>query len=112
MSRIGKQPIHLPDGVKFSQENGLVSIVGPKGNLLLEPHPDIIVNKDDNGSIVVNRPSDNASHRALHGTTRAILANMVHGVSEGFNKNLEIIGVGFNAKMEGKRLKLSLGFGA
>ncbi len=109
MSRIGKQPILLPDGVKFSQDNGLVSIVGPKGNLLLEPHPDIII-KDENGNIVVNRPSDNASHRALHGTTRAMLANMVHGVSEGFNKKLEIIGVGFNAKMEGKRLKLSLGF--
>tara|TARA_B100000029_G_scaffold488959_1_gene546195 strand:+ start:1297 stop:1833 length:537 start_codon:yes stop_codon:yes gene_type:complete len=109
MSRIGKKPINLPDGVKFSQDNGIISILGPRGNLSLESHPDMII-KNDNGSIVVSRPSDNSYYRALHGTTRAILANMVYGVSEGFNKNLDIIGVGFNAKMEGNRLKLSLGF--
>ncbi len=109
MSRIGNQPITVPDGVKISLDEKTVSVVGPKGNLSFDSHPDMTV-KQENGTLLVERPSDNASHRALHGTTRAVLANMVHGVTEGFSKELEIIGVGFSAKMEGKRLKLALGF--
>ena len=109
MSRIGKQPVTVPDGVKISLEENRVSVAGPKGSLSFDSHPDMTV-KQENGSLLVERLSDNASHRALHGTTRAALANMVHGVTEGFTKELEIIGVGFNARLEGKRLKLALGF--
>ncbi|MBH31426.1 MAG: 50S ribosomal protein L6 [Candidatus Marinimicrobia bacterium] len=109
MSRIGKQPVTVPDGVKISLHENKVSVTGPKGHLTFDSHPDMTV-KEENGSLLVERPSDSASLRALHGTTRAVLANMVHGVTEGFTKELEIIGVGFNARLEGKRLKLALGF--
>ena len=109
MARRGNQPIPLPDGVKVSLEENRVSVIGPKGNLNFDSHPDMIVNQE-NGAILVQRPSDSASHRALHGTTRAVLSNMVHGVTEGYMKSLKIIGVGYNANLEGQRLKLALGF--
>ncbi len=109
MSRIGKQPVIVPEGVKMSLDDNKVSATGPKGSLSFDFHPDMMVKLQD-GSLLVERPSDSASHRALHGTTRVVLANMVHGVTEGFTKELEIIGVGFNAQLEGKRLKLALGF--
>ena len=109
MSRIGKQPISVPEGVKVSKDAGLVSVTGPKGNLSFEVHPDMDV-KQENSHILVERPSDNKAHRSLHGTTRAIISNMVQGVTEGFTKELEINGVGYTANLEGKRLKLTLGF--
>ena len=109
MSRIGKQPISIPEGVKVSKDAGLVSVTGPKGNLSFEVHPDMEV-KQENSHLLVERPSDNKAHRSLHGTTRAIISNMVQGVTEGFTKELEINGVGYTANLEGKRLKLTLGF--
>ena len=109
MSRIGKQPISVPEGVKVSKDAGLVSVTGPKGNLSFEVHPDMEV-KQENSHLLVERPSDNKAHRSLHGTTRAIISNMVQGVTEGFTKELEINGVGYTANLEGKRLKLTLGF--
>ncbi len=109
MSRIGKQPISVPEGVKVSQDGKLVSITGPKGNLSFDVHPDMVV-KQENSHLLVERPSDNRSHRSLHGTTRAVIANMVQGVTEGFTKELEINGVGYTANLDGKRLKLTLGF--
>ena len=109
MSRIGKQPISVPEGVKVSKDAGLVSVTGPKGNLSFEVHPDMEV-KQENSHLLVERPSDNKAHRSLHGTTRAIISNMVQGVTEGFSKELEINGVGYTANLESKRLKLTLGF--
>ena len=109
MSRIGKQPISVPEGVEVSQDARLVSVTGPKGNLSFEVHPDMEV-KQENSHLLVERPSDNRAHRSLHGTTRAIISNMVQGVTEGFTKELEINGVGYTANLEGKRLKLTLGF--
>ena len=92
MSRIGKQPISVPKGVKVSQDARLVFVTGPKGNLSFEVHPDMEV-KQENSHLLVERPSDNKAHRSLHGTTRAIISNMVQGVTEGFTKELEINGV-------------------
>lgn len=109
MSRIGKKPINIPENVKVTIDGNHVTITGNKGKLGFDVHPDIIVKKD-NGQIVVTRPSDTKSHRALHGTTRAILANMIKGITFGFKKELEINGVGYSANLEGNRLKLLLGF--
>ncbi|MCH8011688.1 MAG: 50S ribosomal protein L6 [Candidatus Marinimicrobia bacterium] len=109
MSRIGKKPINIPENVKVTVDGNHVTITGNKGKLGFDVHPDIIVKKD-NGKIVVTRPSDTKSHRALHGTTRAILANMIEGITAGFKKELEINGVGYSAILERNRLKLLLGF--
>ena len=108
MSRIGKQPISLSDKVKVSESNGLVTVEGPKGKLEFNLPEDITVSVEDS-ELVVNRPSDHRRHKALHGTTRSIISNMVKGVSEGFVKELEIQGVGFRAKVAGKAIDLSLG---
>ena len=109
MSRIGKQPIAIPDGVKVTLQDGSVDFNGPNGNLNVKYHSDMIVKHEDN-FIVVTRPSDGLQHRALHGTTRQIIANGVTGVSKGFSIELEIIGVGYQANMQGKRLVLQLGY--
>ena len=90
MSRIGKQPISVPEGVKVSKDAGLVSVTGPKGNLSFEVHPDMEV-KQENSHLLVERPSDNKAHRSLHGTTRAIISNMVQGVTEGSPKNWRLM---------------------
>jgi len=105
MSRIGKQPIEIPDGVKIKFDQKHVTITGEKGSLEFDIHPEIDV-LQENSSIVVNRPSDSKTHRALHGTTRAILQNLVKGVSEGFTKELTIQGVGYRANLQDTRLKL------
>ena len=109
MSRIGKQPILIPDGVDVTISDLSVLVKGPKGSLDINIHKDINIDLKDN-VLVVSRLSDNRNHRSLHGTTRMILMNCVTGVSEGFYKELEIQGVGYQANMNGKRLILTLGF--
>ena len=109
MSRIGKQPILIPDGVDVTISDLSVLVKGPKGSLDINIHKDINIDLKDN-VLVVSRLSDNRNHRSLHGTTRMILMNCVTGVSDGFYKELEIQGVGYQANMNGKRLILTLGF--
>jgi large subunit ribosomal protein L6 len=102
-------PIAVPSGVQIKIDGHQVSVKGKRGELIREFHPDIEIKLDD-GKVIVTRPSDSPSHRALHGTTRALLANMVKGVSEGFTKVLQIEGVGYRATMEGTHLVFYLGF--
>lgn len=109
MSRVGRMPIDIPAGVKVSLDGHVITVKGPKGELTRTLHPDIAVKVEDN-VITVTRPSDEKVHRALHGLTRALVANMVTGVTEGFKKALEIQGVGYRAQMKGKKLALTLGF--
>jgi large subunit ribosomal protein L6 len=109
MSRIGKQPIPLPDGVEVAVEPELVKVKGPKGELQERVARDIEVAQED-GELVVRRPSDRGQHRALHGLTRSLIANMVQGVTEGFEKRLELQGVGYRAQLQGRKLVLSVGF--
>ncbi len=109
MSRIGRLPVPLPKGVDFKQKDGTLSVKGPKGELSMNIPPDMVVKIEDD-QLVVERPSDNRTHRALHGLTRALAANMVEGVTTGFSKTLEIIGVGYRAEDKGKQIRLHLGF--
>src|ERR1035437_437824 len=109
MSRIGKQPIPVPSGVEVKIEGTKVSVKGPKGSLSQEFDPDMIITLED-GVLSVARPTDERRHRSLHGLTRALVSNMVVGVSEGFFKNLEIVGVGYRAEMNGTNLRMALGF--
>ncbi|WP_124726415.1 50S ribosomal protein L6 [Staphylospora marina] len=109
MSRIGKKPITIPGGVEVKIEGSHVTVKGPKGTLERDFHPDIVIKQVDN-TLVVERPSDHRTHRALHGTTRSVLANMVEGVTNGFSKTLELVGVGYRANKKGNTLVLSLGF--
>lgn len=109
MSRIGKEPVIIPEGVSVDIQPLLVSVKGPKGELQVNIHQDMNVEQAE-GLVKVTRPSDIKSHRALHGTTKILIANAVHGVAEGFSKELEIRGVGFQANMQGKRLVLQLGY--
>jgi large subunit ribosomal protein L6 len=109
MSRIGKQPIAVPSGVEVTIEPELVKVKGPKGELAERVNRDIDV-KQENGEILVARPTDRGEHRALHGLTRSLIANMVEGVTNGFEKRLEIQGVGYRAQLQGKKLVLALGY--
>jgi large subunit ribosomal protein L6 len=109
MSRIGKQPIAVPEGVMVSIEPELVRVNGPKGELSERVSRAMDVKQDD-GQIIVTRPTDRGEHRALHGLTRSLIANMVEGVTNGFEKRLEIQGVGYRAQLQGKKLVLSLGY--
>jgi large subunit ribosomal protein L6 len=109
MSRIGKQPIPLPAGVTVSIEPDRVTVNGPRGELSERIHRDIQVEQDD-GQILVKRPTDRGEHRALHGLTRSLIANMVQGVTDGFEKRLEIQGVGYRAQLRGRDLELALGY--
>ncbi|CAG9610052.1 50S ribosomal protein L6 [Pseudoneobacillus rhizosphaerae] len=109
MSRIGKKPIELPTGVTLTNDNGNVTVKGPKGELSRTFNPEITVAVEEN-VITVSRPSDAKEHRALHGTTRAVIANMVEGVSNGFVRNLELIGVGYRAQKQGNKLVLNVGY--
>ena len=109
MSRIGKQPIPLPEGVEVSIEPELVRVKGPKGELQERVAREIEVSQED-GQLVVQRPSDRGEHRALHGLTRSLIANMVQGVTEGFEKRLELQGVGYRAQLQGRKLVLTVGF--
>ena len=110
MSRIGKSPISIPKGVQINiSDKNLVTVKGPKGTLMQSVDPTITV-KEEDGSINVSRPSDAKPHRAMHGLYRALIANMVKGVTEGFVIEQELVGVGYRATTKGQRLDLSLGF--
>ena len=109
MSRVGKQPIPIPDKVKVAVNDRHVAIEGPKGKLELDVESPIVVGVEE-GRILVTRPNDARRNRSLHGLTRALVANMVHGVSEGFEKKLEIQGVGYRAAKQGKALNFQLGY--
>jgi large subunit ribosomal protein L6 len=109
MSRIGKAPITIPQGVTVAINNGEVKIKGPKGELKQFVRPEISVKQAD-GKIVLERKSDDRSIRSLHGLSRTLVANMVKGVTEGYSRNLEIIGVGYRAAVEGKKLVMQLGY--
>lgn len=110
MSRIGKLPITIPAGVTVTVDNdNLVTVKGPKGQLTQSVNADIKINVDG-GVVTVTRPSDEKEHRALHGLYRALINNMVIGVSEGYRKELELVGVGYRASNAGQQLDLSVGF--
>lgn len=109
MSRIGNKPIEIPAGVTVDVGPGRVTVNGPKGELVQQIDPDMTVAIDD-GVLTVARPTDRGPHRALHGLTRSLIANMVEGVTNGYEKRLQITGVGYRAKPTGKALELSLGF--
>jgi large subunit ribosomal protein L6 len=109
MSRIGKKPITVPEGVEVKVGPGHVTVKGPKGDLEQDISPEIKVEQED-GNVSVRRPTDRGEHRALHGLTRSLIANMVEGVTDGFEKRLEIQGVGYRAQLRGKGLELALGF--
>jgi large subunit ribosomal protein L6 len=109
MSRIGKAPITIPKGVKIDIKKQTVTVTGPKGKLSQTFHPDMTMEMSD-GVLEVKRPTESRDHRSLHGLTRALLNNMVVGVSQGFTKTLQIEGVGYRAEMKGKTLVLNVGY--
>lgn len=109
MSRIGRQPIDVRQGVEVKLDGLRLTVKGPKGQLEFDHHEDMTVKIED-GVIRVERPSDVRQHRALHGLTRSLIANMVEGVTDGFKKSLEIHGVGYKAEKKGNGIKLTLGF--
>ena len=109
MSRIGKQPVAIPKGVEITIDGQKVTVKGKKGDLTGDFHPDMEI-LHQNGVIQVNRPSDKKQHKALHGLTRALLASMVKGVTEGFEKRLEIVGIGYKARMANDKLELNMGY--
>ncbi|MBS4221015.1 50S ribosomal protein L6 [Bacillus sp. FJAT-49711] len=109
MSRIGKKPIEIPAGVTVTKKDSTVTVKGPKGELTNTFNSDIAINIEDN-VINVTRPSEAKEHRSLHGTTRSLLSNMVEGVSKGFEKSLELVGVGYRAQKQGSKLVLNVGY--
>jgi large subunit ribosomal protein L6 len=109
MSRIGRMPIPIPDGVDVAVDDGLVRVKGPKGELSQAVSRDMSIEREDS-TLVVKRPTDRSEHRALHGLTRSLIHNMVEGVTNGFEKRLEIQGVGYRAQLKGDTLELALGF--
>ena len=109
MSRIGKAPIEIPAGVTVQVKDNVVTVKGPKGELSQEVNPDITVKVED-GHVVLTRPTDDKEHRAMHGLYRALVHNMVVGVSEGYKKEMELVGVGYRATATGQVLELALGF--
>jgi len=109
MSRIGRKPIDVPSGVNVDLVNNAITVKGPKGTLSRVLHKEIQVSVQEN-VIHVERPSDNKLHRSLHGTTRTVIQNMVSGVTEGFTKNLELVGVGYRANKAGDKVVLNVGY--
>ena len=109
MSRIGKKPIAIPAGVDVAVDGNTVRVKGPKGELVRTLHREVIVRRED-GQVLVERPSDQPEHRALHGLSRTLVANMVEGVTSGFTKTLEIVGVGYRAETKPFGLTLALGY--
>ena len=109
MSRVGKKPITVPSGVDFSVKDNVVTVKGPKGTLKKEFNNNITIKLED-GHITVERPNDEPFIRAIHGTTRALINNMIKGVHEGYRKTLTLVGVGYRAAAKGKGLEISLGY--
>jgi len=109
MSRIGRKPIPVPAEVAVQIENNTVRVKGPKGELQRDLHRDMIIKQID-GNLIVERPTENKLHKSLHGLTRTLLSNMVVGVTQGFQKNLELVGVGYRASKQGSKLVLAVGY--
>ncbi|MCL7749072.1 50S ribosomal protein L6 [Halalkalibacter alkaliphilus] len=109
MSRIGKKPVEVPSGVTITLDGTLMTVKGPKGELKRNLHEDMKINIEEN-QVTVERPSDNKEHRALHGTTRSLINNMVEGVTKGFERSLELVGVGYRATKSGQKLVLNVGY--
>ncbi|SDI07239.1 LSU ribosomal protein L6P [Alteribacillus persepolensis] len=109
MSRIGVKPIEIPEGVTVTMDGNTVTVKGPKGELTRELHPDIKVNIGES-EITFERPSNHKEHRSLHGTTRSVVNNMVEGVTKGYEKGLELVGVGYRASKSGNKLVLNVGY--
>ena len=109
MSRIGRLPIPVPSGVDVTIEGRQVTVKGPKGTLSRALHPDMTLSRED-GTLVVTRPTEQKTHKQLHGLTRTLVNNMVVGVTDGYRKGLEITGVGYRAALSGKKLQLNLGY--
>ncbi|TWT11940.1 50S ribosomal protein L6 [Planomicrobium sp. CPCC 101079] len=110
MSRVGKKPIEVPAGVTVTVgENNVVTVKGPKGELSRTFNKDIAISQEEN-ILTLSRPSDSKEHRTIHGTTRALLANMITGVSAGFERALELVGVGYRAQLQGTKLVLNVGY--
>lgn len=109
MSRIGKKPIDLPKGVEVKVNGGNITVKGPKGQLSQDIHPELTV-KVESTEVLVERPNDSRINKAQHGLARTLIANMIHGVSEGFKKSLQIVGIGYRVQAKGKGLELALGF--
>jgi len=110
MSRIGKKPIEVPESVTVTlEENNVVTVKGPKGELKNKFNTDIKIEQEGN-VITLTRPSESKDHRSIHGTTRSLLDNMVTGVSKGFERSLELVGVGYRAQLQGQKLVLNVGF--
>ncbi len=109
MSRIGKLPVTVPTGVTITQDGNRMTVKGPRGTLT-RTLPEVITVTLDNGTLTVTRPSDDPNHKALHGLTRSLVANMVEGVTKGFQKTLEIVGVGYKAEVRPFGLQMALGF--
>lgn len=109
MSRIGRKPITIPAGVEFKNQDNLITVKGPKGTLTQKIHPNITVTADA-GVITVTRPDDDKLNRSLHGLSRTLIANMIEGVTNGYKKELDVLGVGYRVQMQGKNLNMNLGF--
>ncbi len=110
MSRIGKEPVSVPAGVEVTiSNNNLITIKGPKGELMQQVDPDLILEQED-GKILIKRPTDQKRHRSVHGLYRSLIANMVTGVSDGYVKELELVGVGYRANNTGQLLELTVGY--
>lgn len=109
MSRVGKKPIEIPSNVQFTLSNGVAKVKGPKGEMSFQVPADVEVH-NENGTLTFTRASDNKHIRALHGTTRAMINNLIKGVTDGFTKTLNVVGVGYKVEMKGKKLLMSLGF--
>ncbi len=109
MSRIGRLPIPVPDGVDVTIDGRLVTVTGPKGTLSRELHPEMLVSRE-NGTVIVARPTEQKTHKQLHGLTRTLVNNMVVGVTTGYRKGLEIQGVGYRAALTGRKLTMNLGY--
>lgn len=109
MSRIGKLPVTIPDGVQVTLQDNVITVKGPKGELTRELHNEMEVVVEDK-QVIIKRPSDSNKHKALHGLTRTLVNNMVEGVTKGYQKTLELVGVGYRAQMQGKKLVLQVGY--
>lgn len=109
MSRIGKRILQIPDGVTVSVDGNVVAVKGPKGELSRAFDPEMNIKLEDN-TVSVERPSDNKKHRSLHGTTNSLIGNMIEGVTNGFQKSLQLVGVGYRANKQGKNLVLNVGY--
>lgn len=109
MSRVGRKPVSIPEGVVVRLDGHSMTVTGPRGTLARDLHPEMVVTVEGN-AITVARPTDARQHRALHGLTRTLVANMVQGVTQGFRRGLEIVGVGYRAAKQGRKLVLTVGF--